>query len=190
MLEAQLLLGRETWSWANPQSDSRMGTLLLFCSPWSSDWHPFLKLQCCPFSVHSVHKHIHWRSKTGPAKGRWPCFRKSEFYSAVSRPSAGGGEYWTENRPAPAKADLSFTQGRLGLQLPLLAVMRSCRIPARLMQGLLGADYSLDEMRVPGWQAALKSLGSGGQALICNSTMQWLLFIHRIWDTEISFPGG
>lgn len=45
----------------------------------------------------------------------------------------------TQNRPGPTNADLSLTQGRLGLQLPLL-VMSSCRIPARLIWGLPGAD--------------------------------------------------
>lgn len=110
--------------------------------------------------------------------------------SSISRPSAGGGAHWTQNRPGLADADLSLTQGSLGLQPPLLAVMRSCRIPARLIWWLLGADYSLDEMRLPGWQVALESLGSGDQALISNSTMQWLLQTHRIWDREISFLGG
>ena len=121
-------------------SDPGMGLCCYFAGSDLQTDVPLLKTQCCPFSVHSAQEHIHWRGTSGLAKGSWPCLGKLESYSDVSRPSAGGGKHRTQNRPGPTDADLSLTQGSLGLQLPLLAVMSSCRIPARLIWGLLGAD--------------------------------------------------
>lgn len=121
-------------------SDPGMGLCCYSAGPDLQIDAPCLKMQCSPFSVHSAQEYIHWRGMSGLAKGSWPCRGKSESYSDVSRPSAGGGEHRTHNRPGPTDADLSLTQGSLGLQLPLLVVMRSCRIPARLIRGLLGAD--------------------------------------------------
>lgn len=168
------------------QSSSFMGTLLLFCRPWSSNWCSLSyssSVALCAFCPRAPLEG-HEEGGKGQLALSWEI-----WILLVSRPSTGG-----ESRMYPDLAQLMLTSVS-----PRGAAASSCH--CWWWWGHAGYQPGSSEDCLESIKALMKcgcldgrqlweSWGSGDQALISNSTTQWLLSVHRVWDMKIPFPGG